>query len=410
VLIDARTIPNNHLLQTDVCIIGAGAAGITLAMEFAGQPCRVLLLESGGLDPDPESQALYKGKNIGLPYFPLDVSRLRYFGGTTNHWGGMCRPFDEIDFERREWIPDSGWPFPKSVIDPFYKRALPIFQLRHYEWTPNFWAEPDKPLLPLVGNRVITIVSQQIPARGRLRFGRTYGDKVIQAANITTCLHANVTRIEANETGKKVNRVRVASLSGNKFSVTAKLFILAAGGIENARLLLLSNNTQPRGLGNQNDLVGRFFLEHPNFIAAIVRPSNPQLPVRFYQKRTFRDSRVAAGLELSEEVRRGEKLVTVGLGLETIYDELYAKASESKGLESFRYLLKKLWQGDLPDEFGKHLGNVIADFDDVAVSAYGQIRFGGDYPIDHIRLAAGIDPAPNRDSRVTLGTELDPLG
>jgi choline dehydrogenase-like flavoprotein len=119
VLIDARTIPNNHALETDICIIGAGAAGITLALQFMGRPFRVCLLESGGLHRDEDTQELSRGENLGLPYFPLHIPRLRYFGGTTNHWGGMCAPFDDIDFEARDWIPYSGWPFVKSAIDPF---------------------------------------------------------------------------------------------------------------------------------------------------------------------------------------------------------------------------------------------------------------------------------------------------
>ena len=108
--VDARSLPEGHRLETDVCVIGAGAAGITLARAFSGRRFRVCLLESGGLERDEETQALYAGESVGIPYFPLQVARLRYFGGTTNHWGGVCRPFVAKDFEPREWIPNSGWP------------------------------------------------------------------------------------------------------------------------------------------------------------------------------------------------------------------------------------------------------------------------------------------------------------
>ena len=114
--VDARTIPSGATLETDICIIGAGAAGITLAREFAGRDVRVSVLESGGREFDAETQAINKGQNIGTPYFPLDAARLRYFGGTTNHWGGLCRPSNDIDFESRSWVPDSGWPLTKSRI------------------------------------------------------------------------------------------------------------------------------------------------------------------------------------------------------------------------------------------------------------------------------------------------------
>ncbi len=92
----------------DVCIVGAGAAGITMARQFIGQAFKVCLLEAGDIEFDARTQALYKGEIVGHPYYPLDAIRLRYFGGTTNHWAGACRPLDVRDFEVRPKIPDSG--------------------------------------------------------------------------------------------------------------------------------------------------------------------------------------------------------------------------------------------------------------------------------------------------------------
>jgi choline dehydrogenase-like flavoprotein len=126
VFIDAHSVPQGAIVEADVCVIGAGAAGITLAHEFIGQPFRVCVLESGGFEVDGETQSLYRGENIGIPYFPLEVTRLRYFGGSTNHWNGACWPLDEIDFQERDWVPYSGWPFSKAHLDPYYERAQVI--------------------------------------------------------------------------------------------------------------------------------------------------------------------------------------------------------------------------------------------------------------------------------------------
>lgn len=113
-IVDARSLPQNQVVETDICIVGSGTAGMTLAREFIGQEFRVCLLESGGLKPDQETQALYRGENIGHPYFTLDSARARYFGGSTNRWhiaigdncvGARMRPLDEIDFEERDWVP-----------------------------------------------------------------------------------------------------------------------------------------------------------------------------------------------------------------------------------------------------------------------------------------------------------------
>ena len=118
--VDARTLSDGHAIEADICIIGAGAAGITLARELSGSTLRVCLLESGGFKPDSRTQALYRAESEGLQIDPVE-SRLRMFGGSTNHWTGWCRPLEPIDFEKRDWLPYSGWPFDKSHLDPFLR-------------------------------------------------------------------------------------------------------------------------------------------------------------------------------------------------------------------------------------------------------------------------------------------------
>ena len=142
--VDARTIPAGATLETDICIIGAGAAGIALAQEFAGLDMRVSILESGGREFDAETQQLGTGRNIGTPYFPLDAARLRYFGGTTNHWGGLCRPSNAIDFESRSWVPDSGWPLTKAELQPYYERAQVSCNVHSSERGIDYWIQFDR--------------------------------------------------------------------------------------------------------------------------------------------------------------------------------------------------------------------------------------------------------------------------
>src|SRR5262245_7244161 len=126
--VDFRTLPEGSRVESDICIIGAGAAGITIAREFIGSGQQVCLLESGGFEFEAETQAMYEGENVGLPYYDLDACRLRYFGGTTNHWNGWCRPLGQIDFEARPHVPYSGWPITRTDLDPFYERAHEIVE------------------------------------------------------------------------------------------------------------------------------------------------------------------------------------------------------------------------------------------------------------------------------------------
>ncbi|MEJ2163700.1 MAG: hypothetical protein P8X60_10460, partial [Robiginitalea sp.] len=136
---DARNLEDNTLIQGDICIVGAGAAGIAIALEWKDSPYNIILLEGGGFEYDPDVQQLYKGKTTGQKYFPLMSSRLHYFGGTTGHWAGMCAPFDEIDFVGRDWVPDSGWPISREDLDPYYARANDTLQVGPYRYDLEYW-------------------------------------------------------------------------------------------------------------------------------------------------------------------------------------------------------------------------------------------------------------------------------
>ena len=141
VLIDLHKQLEPEQLNSDVCIVGAGSAGITLARDLMHEGINVLLLEGGGTDFDSQTQALYRGRNIGMDYYDLDESRLRFFGGTTNIWGGRCIPLDPIDFEKRDWVPHSGWPISAEDLTLWYKKAQETLQLGEFSYGENLWRE-----------------------------------------------------------------------------------------------------------------------------------------------------------------------------------------------------------------------------------------------------------------------------
>ena len=176
--IDSRTLPEKHVVETDICIIGAGAAGITMSKEYANSPFRVCVLESGGLEADDDTQELYSGENIGMPYFPLVAPRLRYFGGTTNHWAGYCRPFSKEDFEAREWIPRSGWPITLEDLQPYYKRASEVLKLNTSGWDHDYWEKDEKfSSLKFLDNQVQTnLTLKTLPPT--IRLGPSYQNEI----------------------------------------------------------------------------------------------------------------------------------------------------------------------------------------------------------------------------------------
>jgi choline dehydrogenase-like flavoprotein len=431
VIIDARSVHRDEIIETEVCIVGAGLAGLTLAKEFIDQNFRVCLLESGGLKPDRETQALYQGENIGHPYYSLDSARARYFGGTSNRWhiavgddcsGVRMRPLDAIDFEKRDWVPFSGWPFDKSYLDPFYERAQEICKITPTTYDVADWADPSKtPPLNFGEDRVKTVIYK---FGSRLPFVEDYSEIIRAANNITTCLYANVTEIETDETAHNVKRLRVECLEGNKFWVKANLVILATGAIEIPRLLLSSNQTHKTGLANQNDLVGRFFMEHPHSWTGFYIPSSPEI---FRTTALYSDIHkvhsvpIIGKLSLSEEVIRKEKLLNyVGqiiprIRLRSSLSHVFYPAVDSKSVRSYKMLRSAISQRKPPDDLLKHFRNILSGIDDFAVTAYRNIKRRAIRLVDKRKLpvfcvAIMSEQAPNPDSRVTLGDERDALG
>jgi choline dehydrogenase-like flavoprotein len=260
--LDARTLTDNTSAEADVCIVGAGAAGITLAMQLTGSNRQVLLLESGGFEFEEKVQSLYQGSNTGREYYAPDVARLRFFGGTTNHWAGWCAPLEPGDFEVRDWIPLSGWPVRYETLEPWYRRAQEICQLGPFEYTPEYWErQSGLQRLPLSRDEIATKIIQFSPPT---RFGQVYREAIVNARNVTLWTHANATDIQSDGVASHVTGMEVRTLDKKRVSVRAKRYVLACGGLENARILMLSNRVNPEGLGNQNGVVGRYFMEHPH--------------------------------------------------------------------------------------------------------------------------------------------------
>ena len=258
--IDARELSDGEEITADICIVGAGPAGITLARALRGQGMSIALLESGGFEPEPQTQELYAGELTGEGYFDLNRTRLRHFGGSSNHWEGYCRPLDQDDFGSPPQTELDGWPFDLAEMTPYYERASRRCEVHDgLEYAGEGWAErAGLPLLP-TGPTVHNEVLLRSPPT---RFGELYRADIVDSPDITLYHHANVVELVAE--GRRVSAARIAHFDGATQMVRAERVVLATGGIELPRLLLASDAATPGGLGNQHDLVGRFFMEHPH--------------------------------------------------------------------------------------------------------------------------------------------------
>ena len=404
--IDARSVPTGTVIETEVCIVGAGAAGITLAREFTNSSFRVILLESGGAELEQATQDLYDGSDIGRPYDVFPASRLRYFGGTTNHWGGWCDIPNSLDFEMREGVPYSGWPFSLSYLEPWYRRAQPVLQLGPYGYALSDWgiAPSDIPE-PFRGPHFVCKALQQSPPT---RFGPEYAPELRQEQNLSIYLYANALRFDASENGGEVRQVNVGVLPHGRFTVRARIYILATGGIENARLLLLSESEGGIGLGNDHDLVGRFFMLHLEYSGGIIVLTDPYADLTFQTgeggaryNRLGVTRRFVSYICLSNDTRCQLKLPNLRVRFS------YPRIPEVDALE------RLIYRTDRGVDILHDLGSVISEFGGVAAyitrrMVYGQNR--PPVPMASILLNCTSEQMPNPDSRIGLGKDLDVFG
>lgn len=415
---DARYIAAGSTLQADICIVGAGIAGISIAREFFGRSERVVLLEGGGLEFTKSlrnlptvlrrhtlgEQALARGVNAGQPYYPLRFTRVRAFGGSSRAWhhhrGVHARPLDEIDFETRDGLPEHGWPIDRAQLDPYYERAQQVCALGPFVYDAKKWeAQGYGAPLPLDSKLVTSVIFQ---FGKQSKFDR-YEDEFARAENVNLVLHATAVHLADN--GGRVVRMDCATLSGNRFCVQARTFVLAAGAIENARLLLVSTDSQPTGIGNSRDLVGRSFMEHPDAAVGYLIP-DPKLDrsaFRLYQhQRVGEHVMVEAMFRLSDSVLRTERLLNSVLRLRDTYS-----SGMTAAMQSAQVVRRSVHYGVATPGLAKHALLTVLGAPQI-LRHYATWRSGR--PPDVFGIDVMAEQAPTMSSRVRLGRRRDRLG
>jgi choline dehydrogenase-like flavoprotein len=386
--VDARKIPSGTPIEADLCIIGSGPAGISLAREFANTATRIAILETGGLNFEPDIHKLAAIENVGMPY-DVDGCRLRYFGGSSNHWGGQCVRLEKIDFEERDWIPLSGWPFGLDHLMPYYDRAHDVHEIGENSYDPKPVLDKLKyQLFPLSGDRI----ESGIARFNRLRFGIRYAPELDQAANVKIYLYATVTSVRLAPGQRAVSHLTAKTLAGNEITVRAKRFVLATGGIENARLLLDSMEDQPKGLGNYHDLVGRTFGESVSYKSGIILPERMDPLYGIYtDERIYVDSdgdrlRVRGHLAVPMELTRKLRIPKFRAEIEATLVPMHGPFDAGFSLEDVSTLFAR------------------------GFTKLGRIIRGTAWTPTCYKILNSVEQPPNLESRVTLSDEKNALG
>lgn len=401
---DFNEFADGSAVRADICVIGAGAAGITIAREFLGTRHKILILEAGGPGSETETQKLYDSEVIGLAHSGIHAGRARVFGGTTTLWGGQALRFGDLDFQKRSWVPDSGWPISRAELDPYYGRAERVMHLGAripYEELCKSFSVKSPEFDPA---KLYMACSQWSP---KPNFATAYRHELKTATNISILLHANVTAIVTNEAGSNVEGIEFTTLDGKKGVAKARFYIVCCGGIETARLLLASDRVEPHGIGNRHDLVGRYFQEHFHIqFGEIVPASRTQLQALF-------ESFFPEGLKHAPLIVLSERLQVEKQLLDIHATVIFEPAPDSSIMAAktlFRALIGRSFSN--VGELSRLTRTALASPGELFALAYRLYvqKRAGTPTRGPILLGCQGEMSPNPSSRVMLGDSRDRLG
>ncbi|WP_181707675.1 FAD-dependent oxidoreductase [Chthonobacter rhizosphaerae] len=401
---DARSLSPGETVIADVCVVGAGVAGITLGLDLAGRGLSVVVLEGGGVRRSASSDALYDCRVEGT-VDDYSKSRSRYLGGSSNCWTGWCQPISRTDMASRDWVRASGWPVAHEDLIAHARRAAAILEVDpDLDLANALERAPDgADVLPLSADKFRTTLSLISPPT---RLGTIYRDAMRRADRLRVILHANVVEIVPAPNPALIDSVAIRTLQGGTARCRARHFVLAAGGIENARLLLASKGHGERGIGNGRDLVGRYFMDHPRVRAGLLTLKDPSRFSRLYDSSYFR-THVPFGLSLTvaDELAARERLLPCQIGFRAVFvgeDTLRAiRLRDALGHGAATAKARAAIVADPLRTAGSVLPNAFA---------YGLRKASVRRMIKHFVLETVVEPEPDPDNRVTLSTARDLVG
>ena len=408
-------MPGRHVISADVCIVGSGLAGLSIARELLHSGQQVALIEAGGTDVTGPSQRLYRATNSGAPNHATTHSRFRTFGGSGTRWTGQFVPFQSIDLEARDAIAHSGWPVTPGEMQPYYDRADKVFGLQPGGHELSNWSVND--------SLAQTIADEQLQ-QGIIQFahprdlGAMMKAELETSDTLTTYLNASLVKIQTGAAGESVDQLELMDSRGRLFHVEAAQYVLACGGIENPRLLLASTDGKGCGLGNRHDQVGRYFMDHPYLTTGYWEPGSisqaealaESIHVIGHYERVARERGAHSVFTLSESLRRKEGLNgCVGYFIRRKDWQMKASYFEPGG-QAVTHMVELLRGKRVADtDVFKSAANLLTDAPNAVSTLWNGLTSKPD-SAPRLALRMCVEATPHPDSRVTLSRDRDSLG
>lgn len=400
-ILDARTDAVGEKLTAKVVVLGAGASGLTVARKLGAHTDGVLLIDSGARTLEGQTQALAAGRSLAIRYWDLLATRLRYYGGTTNHWTGYCRPHVALDYEARPELGILPWPVDQAEMTRWIDEAARVLRIEA-----PFGDQPaalkSRNLDPrgMIENRPGfsgEIETRSFQITEILKLAGHHEAEIAALAGLRRVFNLNAVDIVPN--GRRIDHVTARTTTGKQVEIRGDVYVLCCHGIENARILLSSNSASAAGVGNAHGNVGRHFSEHGAIRHSFFLPSNdfPEI----YNFGVVRRRRLDVHLALSEAKMRAENVL-----------HSYVRFVPTTSFPRTRDALLRLRQSFLKPfdaQVGSDLQTLLGNLDEVAAGAIASVR-PASRADDRFALIQRFEQAPNPLSRVVLSNRRNAIG
>jgi choline dehydrogenase-like flavoprotein len=399
-IIDLKTLGDTPELSCDLCIVGSGAAGLAIASQMLPTPLTTLIVESGGLEQEPPTQALYDVDISGLPHPGSTQGRFRVCGGSTTQWGGQALPLTPLDFKHRDWVPHSGWPISLEELTPYYARASRFLLVDNMNFDTDLFTYLRTRPPDFDAQRVSYHFSKWSP---KPSVREHYLPELTKSGRCTLLLHANVTRIVLERDLNRVSGIEVRSLQGQKTLVRARTFVLCVGGIETARLLLSNNEQQSNGIGNEYDLVGRFFQDHPSAMVGWLRTPHPARAQKLLNVFHKNGLKYSVRCTATPQLQRDQRMLNISMG--TTFVE------NNPALQDVKDIYLGIRRRQFSGVMARKLLRAASRPSGSILPVWQYLARGRSYaPGARMQIGLTSEQQPNPDSRVLLSDKMDALG